>query len=159
MDIILYPLVKHVKSYIRDDQDFLKYLPEDIKESEIMACFDVVGLYRHLNPKSCLDNYREWSRRRLEGNFILESCKLILESNSFEFNDNNYIQIMGTAMGTKFVTSYATLVIGYLEIKLYQLVDRTFNSDIKVKVEQRFKQYLDDCFIIWDKQDGDINPK
>ena len=51
--------------------------------------------------------------------FILESIKIILENNNFDFNDKMYTQVRGTAMGTKFAPTYATLVLAYLEEKLY----------------------------------------
>ena len=36
-----------------------------------------------------------------------------------KFNDEVYNQIKGTAMGTIFAPTYATLSMGYFEIKLY----------------------------------------
>ena len=38
-----------------------------------------------------------------------------------EFNNEVYNQIKGTAMGTIFAPTYATLSMGYFEIKLYSV--------------------------------------
>ena len=38
-----------------------------------------------------------------------------------KFNDEVYNQIKGTAMGTIFAPTYATLSMGYFEIKLYSV--------------------------------------
>ena len=40
---------------------------------------------------------------------IIEDIEIILNNNSFEFNSINYIQTLGTAMGTKITPTYATL--------------------------------------------------
>lgn len=45
LDIILKPLCKHVPSYIRDDIDFLKYIPDEVESETILVSFDVVSLY------------------------------------------------------------------------------------------------------------------
>ena len=38
-----------------------------------------------------------------------------------KFNNEYYNQIKGTAMGTIFASTYATLLMGYFEIKLYSI--------------------------------------
>ena len=52
---------------------------------------------------------------RISKKFILNGIKLILENNNFCLNDTYYLQVKGTAMGTKFAPIYTTLVIAYLE--------------------------------------------
>lgn len=63
---------------------------------------------------------------------------------------------MGTAMGTKFAPNYATLVLGYLEIKFYEKLKNRFTDTIAEKVKTNFLRYLDDIFFIWDKNDGNV---
>ena len=41
--------------------------------------------------------------------------EIILNNNSFQFDNINYIQILGTAMGTKMAPTYTTLTLAYLE--------------------------------------------
>ena len=43
---------------------------------------------------------------------------MILTMNNFSFNDNHYLQIHGTAMGTKMAPSYANLFLGFFEATL-----------------------------------------
>ena len=66
-----------------------------------------------------LTKYPELIHERFSKELILESIKIILENNNFYFNDKMYTQVRGTAMGTKFAPTYATLVLAYLEEKLY----------------------------------------
>ena len=68
---------------------------------------------------SWLTKYPQLIHERFSKEFILESIKIILENNNFYFNDKMYTQVRGTAMGTKFAPTFATLVLAYLEEKLY----------------------------------------
>jgi hypothetical protein len=59
----------------------------------------------------------------------LEAISIVLKENTFEFDDINYKQIQGTAMGTKMAPTYATLTMGFIETQLYdssrKSMDRT----------------------------------
>ena len=79
--------------------------------------------------------------------FILDGIKLILENNTFSFNDKHYKQVKGTAMGTKFAPIYATLTVGYLEEKLYKEIEMYFGSEFGTYFINNWKRFLDDCFI------------
>ena len=51
-------------------------------------------------------------------------------------------------MGTKFAPTYATLVLAYLEEKLYTQLE-SVNKALSEYVKHNWKRFLDDCFIIW----------
>ena len=53
--------------------------------------------------------------------FALEWAKFILKNNNMKFNNEFYNQIKGTAIGTILAPTYATLSIGYFEIKIYSV--------------------------------------
>ncbi|XP_069118974.1 uncharacterized protein [Argopecten irradians] len=46
---------------------------------------------------------------------LVDLLKLVLILNNFNFNDENYLQISGTAMGTKMAPSYANVFMRHLE--------------------------------------------
>ena len=46
---------------------------------------------------------------------MIEGKEIILKNNSFQFNNINCIQTLGTAMGTKMAPTYANLTVAYLE--------------------------------------------
>ena len=54
-------------------------------------------------------------------------------------------------MGTKFAPVYATLTIGYLEIKLYKKVTEVFGNEFGQNFQTNWKRFLDDCFVPWTK--------
>ena len=87
----------------------------------------------------------------------MEDIKVILENNTFQFNDEYYIQTKGTAMGSKFAPIYSTLVLAYLEAKLYELSELDFGTDFRSYLEEHFKRFLDDCFLIFTKSEEHLN--
>ena len=56
-------------------------------------------------------------------------------------------------MGTKFSPVYATLTIGYLEEKIYSIIEARYDTDIYHDFKIRF---LDDCFIPWTKTEEEL---
>ena len=70
---------------------------------------------------------------------------LILKENSFQFNEENYLQTHGTAMGTKMAVSFANIFMAKIETKII------LQSDTKPR---EWKRYIDDVFSLWDNNSG-----
>ena len=60
-------------------------------------------------------------------------------------------------MGTKMAPTYATLTLGFLENSLYQKITESFDEEFCTYLKQNWKRYLDDCFIIWNRDITDLN--
>ena len=60
-------------------------------------------------------------------------------------------------MGTKFAPIYATLVLAYLEEKLYKQAEKEFDTNFRKYLEANFKRFLDDCFIIFTRSEEELN--
>ena len=58
-------------------------------------------------------------------------------------------------MRTKCAPTYATLVLVYLEEKLYTHLEDV-NKDLAEYVKGNWKRFLDDCFIIWVNSEEDL---
>ncbi|CAG2202520.1 unnamed protein product [Mytilus edulis] len=113
----------------------------EVKEDAILVSFDVTSLYTNIPHKLGLDavkfwleSYRHIIDQRFSNNFLLEGLKIILDNNTFFFDGKYYLQISGTAMGTKVAPTYATLVMGFLEDKMYQQVESEFDTAFKVRL-------------------------
>ena len=163
IDILLQPFSKRVKSYIKDTTDFLTKLPELTDPNATLVTFDVESLYTNIPHTLGLDAINFWLQKhpedipsRINKNFILEGIKFILENNYFCFNNEFYLQVKGTAMGTKVAPIYATLVLAYLEEQLYIRLEKDFNHQFSQYVEENFKRFLDDCFILFTKSDNEL---
>lgn len=142
----LKPLVPKVKSYIKDTNDFLRkinnlgILPDD----SIMVTIDVVGLYPSIPHDEGLRAIKKAldGRRNLEipSTEIAELAGIVLRNNNFEFDGEHFLQILGTAIGTKMAPPYANLFMDELE--------RTLIDGYEKKPHTWFR-YIDDIFMIW----------
>ena len=163
LDILLQPFIKLVDSYVRDSTDLLNKLPSKLSCSETFITFDVVSLYSNIKHDLGYEALRYWLNYyptclndRFPAEFVIAGCKLILENNTFQFHSMHYKQILGTAMGTKFAPAYATLVLGYLETKLFSRLSKKLTTHVTTIVQAKYFRYLDDIFCIWDHKYGNF---
>ena len=164
LDILLKPLCQLVPSYIRDDLDFLNHIPDTVDVNTKMVSFDVTSLYTNIPHTLGLEAIAFWMDKhhheinpRFSKDFILEGLQLVLRNNYFMFDNKHFLQIKGTAMGTKVAPTYATLVLGFLEEKLFENLDQLFGNEYGQYMKANWKRYLDDCFIFWSKSDEELN--
>ena len=110
VDIQLQPLVKKLPSYLQDDNHFLKKI-NDINKNQtlppnsLLVTWDVKSLYTNIPHKEGLEALRITLDREnipsAKANTIIEFSELVLTSNHFKFLGQNYLQMSGTAMGTR----------------------------------------------------------
>ena len=89
-----------------------------------LVTFDVISLYANIPHAYKLELC-------LTGLFVLESARLIPEHS--KFNDEFFVQINGTAMGTIFAPTYATLRVGYFELTLCIICINVFSDQFVFK--------------------------
>ena len=138
--------------------DFLNHLPKEIQENTILVSFDVISLYTSIPHKLGLEAIEYWLNKyptcieqRISKEFILKAISLVLKENTVKFNKKYYKQIQGTTMGTKMAPTYATLVMGFLEQRLYNQYQNKYGNTEREKFINDFKRFLDDCFLLWQK--------
>lgn len=158
LDIVLKKLCPLIPSYIRDDMDFLKHVPENVPPNTILTSFDVTSLYTNIPNdlgaialKYWIEKYRNLIESRFETDFLIKALKIVLEENTFYFNGQYFKQIKGTAMGSKVAPCYANLVMAYLEKIMYEQVENQYGTDFKHYILRTWKRFLDDCFVFWTK--------
>ena len=164
LERILSPLVSHMKSYIKDDWDFLRKLPNKINYDCTLYSCDIVSLYSNITHDLGLTALKYWIEKlrafipeRFTTNFILESAKFILNNNNFMFDSVMYKQIIGTAMGTIFAPPYACLSVGFLEeTQLYPSLYLHFEQYLAELIQEFFNRFMDDGFVPWPNE-ADIN--
>ena len=146
-----------MKSYIKDDWDFLRKLPTETPFNCNLYTCDIVSLYTSIEHdlglkalQFWIEKYRNIIPSRFTIEFILESASFVLKNNCFLFNDVMYRQRVGTAMGTDFAPPYACLTVGFLEItKLYPQIDICIPFEYRSHIKELFMRYIDDGFIPW----------
>ena len=162
VDILLKPFVSKVNSHIADTKDFLRNLPDNIDEECELVTFDITSLYTNIEKDLGIEAVRYWIQtypdllhHRFTEDFVIEAISLILDNNVFLFDDKLYLQRSGTAMGTKMAPSYATLSVGYKEIKLIKTIAEEKDEFIAEYIKKNLKRFLDDGFVPWLKKFGD----
>jgi hypothetical protein len=146
VDEAIRPYVQKQSSFIRDTQDFLEKIKDImVDEHTILATIDVTSLYTSIPHQEGIEAIREVLLENKHDNppieCITQLTELVLKNNVFRFKDTYYLQIQGTAMGTKMAPSYANLFMAQLETKFLS------NQPCVPSVWLRF---IDDIFLIWD---------
>ena len=115
----------------------------------ILVTMDVSSLYTNIPNHKGILSVIETLRPKHNGQVSLLSIqkllRAVLHMNNFEFNKKHYLQIGGTAMGTKLAPSYANIFMGRLEKKL---LAKAATLGLKLLL---YLRYIDDIFIIWDQ--------
>ena len=74
-----------------------------------------------------------------------------------KFNNEIYNQIKGTALGTIFAPTYATLSMVYFETKFYSVCTFTYGEVLAEYIKENWNPFLDDCYIVL--RNSQISPK
>ena len=107
VDYYLNPLVKKIPSFIKDTNDFLCKLQnvQNVPSDSLLVTLDVSSLYTNIPHDQGLEACREAlnSREVLSPptEDIISLISSILTKNNFDFDDQHYLQVHGTAMGTR----------------------------------------------------------
>ena len=59
-------------------------------------------------------------------------------------------------MGSKVAPFFATLVLAYLEEKMYKQSEKEFGSGFRQNLEYNYKRFLDDCFLIFTRSEDQL---
>ena len=146
VDYHLKPLVTTIPSFVKDTNDFLHTLTniDKLRQNAILVTIDVVGVYPYIPHNEGLDALRRALDKRdnqeTPTNLIVDLAELVLRNNNFEFDGKHFLQILGTAIGTKMPPAYANLFMDELERRLIS----------QARVEPYvWLRYIDDVFMIW----------
>ena len=155
VDDALKPLRKHIKSHVRDTQDFLQKISNVIiKEKSLLVTLDVSALYTNIEEPHGIEAVRSFVNKHkaiYKGPHIsalADIIHMILSTNYFMFDDQYYLQISGTAMGTRFAPSYADIYMA--EVEEHYIMTQEYKPSL-------FLRYLDDIFLIWEHGDKLLN--
>ena len=146
--MLIRPLAEALPSHIRDTRDFISRLRNlgKLPESCILVTLDVSSLYTNIDTDEGLaiveEELEKTGRNRPSTKTLTCLLEKVLKLNNFTFNDENFIQVKGTAMGTRAAPNFANIYMGRLEDKfVYQT--NWFNYIID------WVRFIDDIFLIW----------
>ena len=94
IDIIFKPFLVHIKSYVKNNLDFLRKCSRINNDTTTFVTFDVKSLCTSIPYNYGLDTKGFWiekhpdsSHSRFSKGLVLTSIKIILENNNCTFND------------------------------------------------------------------------
>ena len=114
IDFHLRPFVENHPSHIKDTTDYLKIMKNlTIPENTTLVIMDVSSLYTNIPHDAIIAACRKiWEQRTVQEpptECVVEILILVLKNNNVTFDGNHYLQINGTAMGTKMAPSCANI--------------------------------------------------
>ena len=137
--------VPTIPSYIKDTTDFIRTIESiQIPENCILASFDVTSLYTNIpnnEGMAAVSRFLNVHKPHLASpRTVIRLLNEVLTKNNFSFNGEHYLQVGGTAMGTRLAPSYANIFMGDLESQL--LTQAPYEPFLWLR-------YIDDIFVIW----------
>ena len=147
LNILIIFCKKFLKNtYIKDTYDFLSKLrTAKVQPHTLLITLDVESMYTNIDNEQGLEAVRNIFQAnpspRRSDKHIFELLELSLKNNDFEFNNETFLQISGTAMGKKFAPSYANLFMAQWE---NTALDKCYQKP------KMYFRYLDDIWILWD---------
>ena len=112
----------------------------------VLATLDATSLYTNIPQEEGIDvvcrYYEDHYEQKLPipTSDLRELMRLILEENSFKFNEKHFVQTHGIAMGTKMAVAFSVIFMADLEKRLLAA------SPLKPLV---WKRFIDDIFSLW----------
>lgn len=143
------PTTTHIKSYVRDTTDFIRKLEQlgELPPNCQLVTMDVTSLYTNIPNNEglraamkLLTIYRPQQDVKPSNINLVKLLEMVLTKNNFQFNGEHYLQIGGTAMGTKAAPGLANCFMGNFE------EEHTYKYRLQPLI---YLRYLDDCFLIW----------
>ena len=150
VDEIIKPIAQKLPSYIQDTTDFIKSIKKKRRAppKSYLVTMDVSSLYTNIDNDEGLKTLKEildkerGQNKIPTNNAIVTLMKLVLTLNNFEFDEKHYLQIKGTAMGTRAAPNYANIYMGKFE--KMNIYETTY-----IDLIEFFKRFIDDIFFIW----------
>ena len=109
---------------------------------------DVVGLYSNIPYEDGANACREFLDQCASCNpptdDVVRLIELVLSLNCFVYNNQNYRQTLGTAMGTRMAPSYANPFMAKMDEKI-----RTAHSAPDGLTPAFYKRFIDDLIMVW----------
>jgi hypothetical protein len=149
VDFFIKDIATKGKSYVRDTTHFLTIInsiPKPLPQDTILVTLDVCSLYTNIPNQEGMRAVQEALNIHRTGpqnppnSSILRLLYMVLTMNNFEFDGQNYLQIGGTAMGTKLAPKYAITTVYHFEVQHVY----TYGKQPLLWV-----RYIDDIFVIW----------
>jgi hypothetical protein len=148
VDHFVNPFCPKIKSFVKDTTHFLQKLESvgQLPKGSFLVTMDVVALYPNIPHQGALHAVKQMLDKHRPGQVrpsnvtIVKLLEMVLTKNNFTFNGKHFLQLIGTAIGTKSAPGVANHYLDWFE--------RMFLYSYR-KQPYLYVRYIDDCFLIW----------
>ena len=123
----------------------------DVPEGAILVSIDVSALYTNIPQDEGIEAVREVLLERenpeVPTDFLIRLLEIVLKYNIFEFNSELFLQLIGTAMGTRPAVSYANIFMARRIDQ--QILNLAVQLGEGINPILCFKRFLDDIFLVY----------
>ena len=153
VDFHLRQHVEALPSFIKDTTDYLQKMAalNPLPSITTLVTLDVTSLYTNIPHSDGIEACKEiWESRSVKmppTDCLVTMLTMVLKKNNFTFNGDHYLQINGTAMGTKMAPSYANIFMGKLE---KQLLESSIERPLS------WYRFIDDVDMKWTQNDEEL---
>ena len=146
-----------MKIYLQDTPDFLRTIEKVNDENvlpnnTILVTVDVTGLFTNIPQDEGLDSVfealEERDNKNIPSGYITRLLEIVLKNNIFEFNNELYIQLIGTAMGSRPAPPYANIFMARKIDNIIRHIADLYQMYRRLALKL-FKRFLDDIFFIF----------
>ena len=132
------PALSLIPHIVKDSFDFMQRLEKQYQNNILLSTCDIKSLYTNIRHDLFLIAIEYWIEtykkklpllQRFTKQFVLEGLSIILKLNYVYINKSFFLQMKGTAMGTKFAVVCSNLVVAYKEIKLFAHLPQIHSQD------------------------------
>ena len=122
---LLQPISTSQASCLKDSTDFINFIERTkIENRTFLVTMDVTSLYANIPQEERITTvcraYEHFHKNNplISTNCIKEMLRLVLKENSFQFDGRNYLQILGTAIGSRMAVAIANIFIADIETQI-----------------------------------------
>ncbi len=159
VDFFIKPFVQTLPAYIKDSTDFINKMSciNDLPENVLLLTLDITSLYTNIPHEGGLEALSFYLQDREStlnppNSFIIDLATFVMKYNYFSFENDFYLQVSGTSMGTICAPNYANLFVGFFEKNfIFNPVKNTHISKIV-----KWYRYIDDIFCIYNGSSDDL---
>ena len=130
--------LSYIRGFINKSKDIYELIPE----GAFIFCFDVCKLYPSIQNEEGIATCQEALETRatplIPTEYVLEIINTVLENSIFKFEDHNYKQTEGIAIGSRLRRNFACSYMRKLDAEL-----------IKHDQHMFYKRYTNDGFGLW----------
>ena len=109
----------------KDTTDFINFIEKTrVVENAILVSMDVTSLHTNIPQEEGITiickAYETLYQNKppVPSQYLADMLRLILRENSFQFVGKNYLQVQGTAMGTKMAVAFANIFMSAIETEI-----------------------------------------